>query len=179
MDGPILCHATLCLISWTDRQSCAESSGLCCFEFFCNIGDEDNLLCCDLQLSNDALIALRLFLRSHSSVEITRNEIGQISIGCVGEQNLLSQRAARRVDRGPQACLVPLEKAHWDVIKYFALKFALPEALLPDESLQNFEGWRLPVVIHEPDQVIGDLSKQLPARYLRCACGDIIEVSAP
>src|SRR2546422_10216519 len=86
-----------------------------------------------------------LFRSADGGVEVTTNVVGQIPRRGVGEEQLLRQRAARRVDADQFVLPAPARERWRHVVEDLAEQFSRLITFLPDSPLNRFQRRRFAV----------------------------------
>ena len=112
--------------------------------------------------SGNPRIAFRRILGAAGGVKIRAEEAGQISGGGASEKQLLRQHAAGGKNAEDLSLARPASQGRRHIGIHFAAQFSGSIALLPDFSLQRFQGGALAVAVDQPF-AIGSRGRQLRA----------------
>jgi len=117
------------------------------------VGNKDYLGRGQQQFFGDSMVTARLDFVADGGVEVTMDIASQVARGSVGEEQLLRQRAARRVDANQSVPLAPARECGRNIVEDLAEQFSRLIAFLPDSPLNRFQRRRFTVAIHQPMNV--------------------------
>src|ERR1035441_7679846 len=140
-------------IPFPNHQPRFQSSFARRIKFPHHIGKEANLARFHMQLRGNSFVARTRNLRPDARVEITRDQPGEIAIDRIAKQQLLRARRTRRVNRHTPMCGPALQCSR-HIRKQRPLQLTRLEARLPYLPLQAFQRRRLPVPIHQPEDIL-------------------------
>ena len=134
-------------IAGTFRQQYAKPGRRGGIQFASDIGNEQDLGRCEAERRGDLRVAGRVGFRPGCRVEVAAQESRKIAVGRCGEDELLREDAARRVDPNVDAAVVPAFERRRNVRKDFAAQLSTAVAFLADPALQALQRRRFTIPV--------------------------------